>query len=80
MKRSCHNDFDKMIAEARVHGLKMDAIDRKAGFATPGDGGSAVIVATAMSAIECAIRTNDWAAAADAWVLLEPLDTRKAKA
>jgi hypothetical protein len=73
MKRS----FEQMIATARRTNGERDASDEANGFASPPQLPTNALIRTALSAIECGIRVNDWHAVAEAYVMLEPLGRMK---
>ncbi len=47
-----------------------DAIERAAGFVTPGDRGEPMLVRTAITALHAAIEARDWDIVAEAAVML----------
>jgi hypothetical protein len=69
-------NYEELMQKARKTNAERDEIDRKAGFATPGDGASILLLRTAMSAIETGIVTNDWNSVAEGLAMLEILAGR----
>ena len=65
--------FKKLMEEARRANVRMDEEDRAAGFAAPVDCSPELQLRTAKAAIECGIRTEDWAAVAEGLDLLRQL-------
>jgi hypothetical protein len=70
------NDFDALVAKAHATNKRRDAIDRKAGVASPY---GLELVRTAQAAIECAVRLGDWEVAAEAWVFLSDFLTEETR-
>jgi len=69
-------DYDKLMDEARKQNVEFDAIDRKSPFASPHERSPKVHLITAMAAIECGIKTDDWSCVAEGQAMLEQLDER----
>lgn len=72
-KGNAMNDvqYSKLMKAARITNRRMDSVDRKAGFAAPGDCDLTLQLRTAMSAIECGIKTGDWSAVAEGLDILQ---------
>jgi hypothetical protein len=69
--------FRRLIAKAEITNQRRDAIDHGAGFSAPNDPikddritSREMLVRTALMALECAIKTNDWDCVAEAFVML----------
>lgn len=64
-------DYDKLMRTARQTNAKRDEGERESGFAAPPDNEPSMFLRTAMAAIECGIRTDDWESIAEAQAMLE---------
>ena len=70
-------DYEKLMRKARRINAKRDKEEREVGFAAPGDGDdNSLFLRTAMSAIECGIKTDDWDCVAEGQAMLETLELR----
>lgn len=70
-------DIDKLLADARVQTLRMDASEREAGFASISDlipSNPSVVMRTIIAALEAGVRTDDWTCIADGIVMLQDLE------
>ena len=63
-------EFALLIEKATGTNARRDVEDRSAGFAAPADSSRDALLRTAVSAIECAIRVQDWDCAAEGLVML----------
>jgi len=66
------NNYEKLMQKARETNQERDQADKHGGFATP-DVTVNLLMRTAMGAIECGIKTEDWNNVAEGQAMLEQL-------
>lgn len=69
-------NYDTLMAKARKHNARLDAMDRKAGNANPAQCPPIQTIRTAMEAIRCGIAIDDWDCVAQGQAILEELCSR----
>jgi hypothetical protein len=65
-----NDDVVKILARAAKTNLERDAMEREVGFGAPTDGGVAELLRTAICALECALKMEDWNCVAEATDML----------
>jgi len=65
-------NYQKLMEKARQTNKERDQIDQNSGLGTP-DISPAILLRTAMSAIECGIVQEDWNCVAEGQAMLEKL-------
>ena len=66
----------EIIARARDTNAKRDAIERTAGFKTPSDGSSDLLLRTAIIAVLAGLTDKDWHAVAEGYCMLTDLHAK----
>ena len=64
-------DYEKLLAKARATNCERDKIDKKHGLAQTSGDHPWMCVRTAMQAIECGIRMDDWTCVAEGQAILD---------
>jgi hypothetical protein len=66
-------NYQELMAQARKTNKERDQDERAVGFQAASDGTPDLQLRTAMSAIECGIKIEDWSCIAEAQAMLEHL-------
>jgi hypothetical protein len=69
-------NYEKLMQEAKITNTERDQIDHSCDFASPNDCSNLMLLRTAMTAIECGIRSDDWGFVAEGQVMLQQLENR----
>jgi hypothetical protein len=74
-------NYDALMKKARKTNESRDKEEEQVGYLNPSEGLWSMRIATAISAIECGIKVNDWNAVAEGQAMLEKLvaDVREAE-